>query len=152
MLIWEVRLKKAKRINFPVTASTTQTRAWHSPQKAAAGPATAASRRRARSQAEVRILCILSTECWGWGEAEVRTVSASWPAHPATQQHRWLVAILLLILRTPQCPNCPTQPMLIDTTDRPPRLSVNGGYVGLRLEIEDLITINPFYSIVLKMV
>ena len=104
----KISKSKTKLINFPVTASTIQMRGWHSPQKAAAGPATAASRRRARSQAEVRILCILSTECWGWGEAEVRTVSASWPAHPATQQHRWLVAILPLILRTRQCPSCAT--------------------------------------------
>ena len=104
MLIWEVRLKKAKLINFPVKASTIQMRGWHSPQKAAAGPATAASRRRARSQAEVRILCILSTECWGWGEDCVCKLTSP-PSHPAAQVAGGHTALNTADTTMPKLPN-----------------------------------------------
>ena len=143
MLIWNVRLAKAKRINFPVKASTIQMTAWHSPQKAAAGPATAASRRRARSQAEVRILCILSTECWGWGEAEDCVCKlTSPPSHPAAQVAGGHTALNTADTTMPKLPN----PYSIDTTDSPTLLSVTyGGYVGWRFDIlEIIINFNSF--------
>ena len=140
MAICEERLARAKQIDFVVKPSTIQITGSHSPQKAAAGPATAASRRRARSQAEVRILCILDTECRGC-RGRGLCLQADQPTQ--TQQPGWLGAILALIPRPRQCPSCQTHIYLVDTY-RPTLLSVtDGGYVGWRLEIEDLI-ISPF--------